>query len=177
MKSWCEPYCSPRSFKAHIHGLLYGKDGATLSRYSYVVNIALHLPRLIPAGRVFIHHAVMSNLQEWIDLAASRPRRRLHRQPDSSLFSRTYLFFSRRFNLFTLTLGKQQINVTVLAISETCATSEAESASSDRPRVCAGCNVHTHRYAYGGIHYFGTWGTSRRFAPDLLIEDWKLVMS
>lgn len=43
--------------------------------------------------------------------------------------------FSRDFDLFTLTPGKQQINVTVLAISEARATSEAMSASSDRAHV------------------------------------------
>lgn len=127
MKSWCERIVRLSLSKAAYPRTLIrgggGEDGATLSRYCYVVNIALHLPPLIPLGCVFIHHAVTSNLKEWIDLAAFSP------SPSASAVSPNssppccsdVSLFSRRFNLFTLTPGKQQINVTVLAISQTCA--------------------------------------------------------
>lgn len=143
MESRREPHCLPQSLllqKRVFTGSHTRNTALRISRYCYIVNIASHLPPLIPPGCVFIHHAVMSNLQEWIGLAGFRP----HREPDSSLFFSDVSLFSRGFNLFTLTPGKQQINVTVSTASETRVTSEAMSASSDGARALAA--VHTAEY-------------------------------
>lgn len=81
------------SFKVHIHGLLYTWNTALrISRYCYIVNIASHLPPLIPPGCVFIHHTVMSNLQEWMGLAGFCPSPWASPWARFSPVFRTYLF-------------------------------------------------------------------------------------
>lgn len=147
MKSRREPHCLPQSpllQKRVFTGSRTPNTALRISRYCYIVNIASHLPPLTPPGCVFIHHAVMSNLQEWIALAGFRPHPEPHREPDSSLFFSDASLFSRGFNLFTLTPGKQQINVTASTAPETRVTSEAMSASSDGARALAA--VHTAEY-------------------------------
>lgn len=104
---------------------------ATLSRYSYVVNIASHLPPLIPQGRVFIHHAVMSNLEERIDSAGFRPRRHRRREPHSFPFLGRVSFSHAAL----ICLRSLRVNNRLASRrSQSRATSEAVSASSDRPR-------------------------------------------